>query len=112
MATRQGSPGTSSWRLACFDLDGTLVRGTTVSQHLAECLGQGKQMAELERRYAAGEISNSVVAEEQAQSYRGIPLDEVVAKLADIPCIADIDATLAILRDRGIESLLCTITWS
>lgn len=100
------------WRLACFDLDGTLVRGTTVSQHLADCLGQGEQMAELERRYAGGEISNSVVAEEQARSYRGIPLSDVVAKLADIPCIADIDATLAALRERSIESLLCTITWS
>lgn len=50
--------------LACFDLDGTLVRGTTVSQHLADRLGQSEQMAELERRYAAGEISNAVVAEE------------------------------------------------
>jgi phosphoserine phosphatase len=65
-------------RVICFDLDGTLVRGTSVSRHLAERFGQGEQMAELERRYAAGEISNSVVAEEQARSYRGVPLPQVV----------------------------------
>ena len=102
----------SRWRLACFDLDGTLVCGTSVSQHLADRFGRGEQMAELERRYAAGEISNAVVAEEQAISYRGIPLQDVVAKLSDIPCIEGIDATLAILRSRQIDSLLCTVTWS
>ncbi|HEX4863614.1 MAG TPA: hypothetical protein VFV02_06055, partial [Acidimicrobiales bacterium] len=72
-----GDTRSSRWRLACFDLDGTLVRGTTVSQHLADRLGQSGRMAELERRYASGEISNSVVAEEQARSYRGVPLAQV-----------------------------------
>ena len=69
-------------------------------------------MAELERRYAIGEISNFVVAEETARSYRGIPLPEVVAELSDIPCIEGIDPTLTALRERGIESLLGTVTWS
>jgi phosphoserine phosphatase len=105
-------PRSGRRRLACFDLDGTLVRGTSVSQHLADRFGRSGQMAELERRYAAGEISNSVVAEEQARNYRGRPLAEVVEKLDDIACIDGIDATLAALRERGIESLLGTVTWS
>jgi phosphoserine phosphatase len=100
------------WRLACFDLDGTLVRGTSVSQHLADRFGRTKQMAELECRYAAGEISNSVVAEEQALHYQGLPLSRVVAELDDIACIEGIDATLAALRERGVESILGTVTWS
>jgi phosphoserine phosphatase len=100
------------WRLACFDLDGTLVHGTSVSQHLADRFGQSEQMAELERRYSSGEISNSVVAEEQARNYRDIPLPQVVAKLSDIACIEGIDSTLAALREREIESLLGTVTWS
>jgi hypothetical protein len=37
------------WRLVCFDLDGTLVLGTTVSQHLADRLGHGALLADLER---------------------------------------------------------------
>jgi phosphoserine phosphatase len=105
-------PPPSRWRLACFDLDGTLVRGTTVSQHLADRFGQSEQMAELERRYATGKISNSVVAEEQARNYRGIPLPQVVEKLSDIVCIDGIDATLAVLREREIVSLLGTVTWT
>jgi phosphoserine phosphatase len=106
------APGSSRWRLACFDLDGTLVRGTTVSRHLADRFGQSEQMAELERRYATGEISNSVVAAEQARNYRGIPLSQVVGKLSDIVCIDGIDSTLTTLHERGIESLLGTVTWT
>src|SRR5262249_26133773 len=100
------------WRLACFDLDGTLVQGTSVSQFLADQLGQSEPMAELERLYAAGEISNSVVADEQASAYAGIPLEEIVTQLADIPCIQGIDETLKALGEEGIVSLLCTVTWS
>jgi phosphoserine phosphatase len=110
--SRQEVAARPKWRLACFDLDGTLVTGTTVSQHLADHFGQNEQMAELERRYAAGEISNSVVADLQARIYRCTPLPKLVAKLADIACIAGIDATLAALRERQIASLLCTVTWS
>jgi phosphoserine phosphatase len=106
------NPRSGRWRLACFDLDGTLVRGTSVSRHLADRFGQSEQMAELERLYATGEISNSVVAEEQARNYRGIPLAQVVGKLSDIACIDGIDSTLTTLRERGIESLLGTVTWS
>ena len=105
-------PESNDWRLACFDLDGTLVRGTTVSQHLADRFGQSELMAELERRYATGEISNSVVAEETARTYRDIPLPQVVAELSDISCIEGIDSTLATLRERGIKSLLGTVTAS
>lgn len=69
-------------------------------------------MAELERRYAAGEISNAIVAEEQARSYCGIRLTDIVAKLSTIPCIDGIDPVLLNLRERGIESILGTVTWS
>lgn len=106
-----GVSRSNRWRLACFDLDGTLVQGTTVSQHLADRFDQSEQMAELERRYANGEISNSVVAEETARCYRGIALPHVVLKLRDIACIEGIDSTLETLRERGVESLLGTVTW-
>jgi phosphoserine phosphatase len=104
--------GSARWRLACFDLDGTLVRGTSVSQFLADRRGESERMAELERLYTAGEISNSVVADEQAGAYAGVPLEEVVAQLADIPCIQGIDETLRALAEKQVVSLLCTVTWS
>jgi phosphoserine phosphatase len=98
--------------LACFDLDGTLVQATSISQHLADHFGQSAQMAELERRYAAGDITNAVVADEQAAMYGGMPLAQVVEALDDVPCIEGIDATVDTLRKQGLDSLLCTVTWS
>jgi hypothetical protein len=48
--------------VVAFDLDGTLLRGTTVSLLLAQWLGQAEEISELERAFQAHEISNSVVA--------------------------------------------------
>jgi phosphoserine phosphatase len=99
------------WRLVCFDLDGTLVRGTSVSQHLADRLGHGALLAELERRYAAQEITNATVADCQAKKFAGRGRREMMTHLESIPRIGGIEATLARLRSTGIDSLLCTVTW-
>lgn len=47
------------WELACFDLDGTLVRRTSISQFLADKLGHRDELVALEDKYAKGEISNT-----------------------------------------------------
>jgi len=69
-------------------------------------------MVELERQYASGAISNAVIAEQQASSYCGIPVEDIVSTLSEIPCIGEIDETILDLRERGIESILGTVTWS
>ena len=53
----------SVYPVVVFDLDGTLLRGTTVSLLLAQWLGREGEVSELERAFRAHEISNSVVAE-------------------------------------------------
>ena len=47
------------WKLASFDLDGTLVRHISTGQHIAACLGHGAAMAEIEGANAAGTITNA-----------------------------------------------------
>ena len=64
-----------------------------------------------ERRYAAGEISNTDVADLTAERYAGRGLDWVRAALAEVPCIRGIEETVSALAARGIPSLLCTVTW-
>ena len=71
----------NGWRLVCFDLDGTLVRGTSVSQHLADRLGHGALLADLERRYAAQEITNATVADSQAKQFAGRGRREMMTHL-------------------------------
>lgn len=106
------TPGAAPpWRVVCFDLDGTLVRGTTVSQHLADCFGHGDLMADLERRYATQEISNAEGADQQGLQLAGRHLGEITEALKSIPRIAGIEETLRQLRSKGLDVLLCTVTW-
>jgi len=100
------------WQLACFDLDGTLITGTTACQHLADTwLGHSTVMAELERRYAAFEISNLDVAIADGTYYAGRALADVERYLASVPRIAGISETLARLNAVSIPAILCTVGW-
>lgn len=102
---------TERWRLACFDLDGSLVHGTSTCQHLSRSLGHEHILKSLEEQYARGEISNAEVAEADAQYYAGLSLAQVEEKLADIPLIDGLAQTIEALRSRGIPSIICTVTW-
>ena len=104
------SPNTS-WRLACFDLDGTLIMGTSVCLHLAEKLGHLEPLEQLESRYARGVISNSLVADGLGPYYQGLTLEIIETHLFDVPVINGVPSALATLASKGIESLICTVSW-
>ncbi|MGE0725810.1 MAG: HAD family hydrolase [Alphaproteobacteria bacterium] len=97
-------------RLVAFDLDGTLLPGTTVSLILADRFDHRAEMDALEARYARGEIGNDVVASESARHFAGVPLAALAAALADAPFIAGIAATVAALRAAGIVPIVATVT--
>lgn len=105
----RGVPGPP--RLTVFDLDGTLIPKTTVCVHLAEWMGHLDVVHDLERRYAAHEISNTEVAAFDAPHYAGLSLHDVGRRLDSIPSIAGIADTVEALRGRGMEVLLATVTW-
>jgi phosphoserine phosphatase len=94
--------------VVCFDLDGTLTRGVTVSEHLGAWLGHTEEMRALERAYAAHEISNAVVAERSAGQYAGLAVSDVRAELERLPLIAGIAETVAAIR---VPVLLASVTW-
>jgi phosphoserine phosphatase len=103
---------TSAFPVVVFDLDGTLLRGTTVSLLLAEWLGQTTEIAELERAFHAHEIANSVVAETSARWLAGQRTADVWRVLAEGPWIDGMADTFQALRSAGASLLLGTITWS
>lgn len=98
-------------RVACFDLDGTLLRKTTVSLFLAAYLGRAAALEDLERRFRLGEISNAVIADTSAGWFTGMRRAEVWAQLEQAPWIAGIAGTVARLRADGFHVILGTITW-
>ena len=96
----------------CFDLDGTLLRGTSVSRLLGEHLGHAAEIDELERRFAAHEISNNVVADSSARHFRGLTKRAMWDLLSGGTWISGIGETIRTLRARNLRLLLTTVTWT
>lgn len=105
-------PMRSAYPVVVFDLDGTLLRGTTVSLLLAEWVGRAQEVADLERAFYAHEISNRVVAETQAAWFAGLTLQEIWPVLKAGPWISGMAETFNALSKRGVGVLVGTITWS
>lgn len=104
-------PEANFYPVVAFDLDGTLLRRTTVLRLLAEYLGQAEAIAELDRAFTAGEIPNRVIADESAAWFDGCTTRQLRAVLAAGSWIRGIDETLQTLAGAGVQVLLATITW-
>lgn len=95
-----------------FDVDGTLVPGTSSSVHLAGFLGHREELAEAEDAYAAGAVDNRQVSELDAAGWAGVHEDEVSGWLDGLPLVAGITETVAWCRRNGLVPVLATLAWS
>jgi phosphoserine phosphatase len=102
----------AAFPVVVFDLDGTLLHGTTVSLLLAEWLGQAAEITELERAFHAHEISNRVVADNSAGWLAGKSTAEPWRVLTNGHWIDGMAETFRALDAAGASLLLGTITWS
>jgi phosphoserine phosphatase len=110
-AAHPSAQGSTRPRLVCFDLDGTLVRGTSVSLHLAARLDRLRAVQQLEAAYQRSELTAAELADATAGWYRGLTRRDVWMTLAEIPTIGGIDQALEMLRQRRVRLLLATCTW-
>ncbi|MER6911314.1 HAD family phosphatase [Streptomyces sp. NPDC000594] len=94
-----------------FDLDGTLVRSTTVSLLLAKGLGHLPAVEELERGYDAHLLDNEEFTHREAALFAGTPAARAVAQLREVPWIGGVKETLAALTAGGCTLLLTTLAW-
>ncbi|WP_329008551.1 HAD family hydrolase [Streptomyces sp. NBC_01601] len=94
-----------------FDLDGTLLRGTTTSLVLAEAMGHRPAVEELERLYSAYEIDNHEFASREAALFTGATPGQIRDHLRGAPWIGGVKETLAALTDGGCTLLLATLAW-
>ena len=101
----------SRYPVVVFDLDGTLVRNTAVLAVLADAMGHGSAIAELEQRFRAGEISNRVIADTAAAWFTGMDPDELWQHLEQAPWIAGIEATLETLLEAGCDLSVTEAAW-
>jgi len=95
-----------------FDVDGTLVPGTSSSVFLAGFLGHRDELSAAEAAYAAGTMDNRQVSELDAVAWAGVPEQRVQGWLADLPLVPGIAETVAWCRRRGLVPVLATLAWS
>ena len=86
------------YKAVCFDLDGTLLPESSVSLWLAEQMGHGAMLTELETRFRAGEISNSVIADASAGWLAGSRVRDIWGMLAAARWIDGIQETVDALK--------------
>jgi phosphoserine phosphatase len=99
-------------KLVSFDLDGTLFPGTTTCLELGRLLDHFDLIQDLETRYARFEISNTDVAEQIAEAYRGQDVAAIEQAVLGIPLIGGFHETIRILKTHDIHVLVVTVTGS
>ena len=97
-------------RLAAFDLDGTLTRGPTVCQVLAEPLDQRARMDAIERLHDQQAIQ--AARHEMAGWYRGRTIQQLCACLDRVTLAAGVHEGFALLRRHRVQTAIVSITWS
>ncbi|WP_328452187.1 HAD family hydrolase [Amycolatopsis sp. NBC_00438] len=98
--------------LVCFDVDGTLVPGTSSSAWVAARLGGGDALIAAEIAYAEGRITNEEVATVDARGWAGHSEAEVRAHLETLPLVDGIAETVAWCRAHGLRPILTTLAWA
>jgi HAD superfamily phosphoserine phosphatase-like hydrolase len=95
--------------LVVFDLDGTLLRGLTTCQVLAEPLGQSEAMLRFEALSSETEIATA--RQEVASWYRGYALTQLHEMLKSARWAPGAREAIGMLRDSGCEIGIASITW-
>ena len=96
-------------RLAAFDLDGTLIRGPTICESLAEYLGKLPRMHEMEQMRDVAEIR---AARQEMLAWYGEPPEALCANLSHVSIAPGAAEAFESLALQGIHTAIVSITWS
>ncbi|MGW5723816.1 HAD family hydrolase [Amycolatopsis sp. NPDC003865] len=98
--------------LVCFDVDGTLVPGTTSCAWVAAALGHEAELVAAEAAYDAGLMTNQEASVIDARGWAGHTEAEIEARLETLPLVGGIAETVAWCHDRGLRPILTTLAWT
>jgi phosphoserine phosphatase len=96
--------------LFVFDMDGTLLPGTTASVALAATLGAGDQLHALEARFAAGELDTRGFAAEVHDLFAPLTPEQVTATFRAARLLERAADVFADIRARHERSLVITMS--
>lgn len=98
--------------LVCFDVDGTLVPGTSSCAWVAAVLGHEAELVAAEAAYGAGLMTNQEASVIDARGWAGHTEAEIGARLASLPLVEGIAETVAWCHEHGLRPILTTLAWT
>jgi phosphoserine phosphatase len=96
--------------LHVFDMDGTLLRGTTAPIELSRRLGRLEPLAELETGFAAQRITAAQFARQMRELWGELTAEIVAEVVGDAPWIDGIPEVCEDISRRGERSMLITMS--
>jgi phosphoserine phosphatase len=97
-------------RLHIFDMDGTLLRGSTASLEIARRLGCLPELRLLEAAFGSGTLDTWGFAAEACRLWHELTPELVAEVFAAAPWISGIADVLADIRRRGEQSVVVTMS--
>jgi phosphoserine phosphatase len=96
--------------LHVFDMDGTLLAGTTASVEIARALGQLPVLMELEQEFLTGGLTTYQFAVRAWEVYAGLTVESTAEIFRGCPWLSGIDEVTADIRARGERSAVVTMS--
>ncbi|CAM3862131.1 HAD family hydrolase [Xenorhabdus thuongxuanensis] len=96
--------------LHVFDMDGTLLRGTTASIEIARELGCLGELMELEHNFSTGQIDTHQFATQVHRLWGALTLSDVTRIVEKAPWISGLKEVLEDIRFRHEYSLVVTLS--
>lgn len=96
-------------RLHVFDMDGTLIPGTSASLELARHTGHHTELVALERRFSAGLVDAPTFARTSYALWSALTVDDVAQVWQAMPLLTGIAEVFADIRRRGEFALVVTL---
>ena len=92
------------YKLAIFDLDGTLTRERSIWEYIHRKLGKWYGFAEkYQQRFLAGEISYEQFCELDAQVWKGMKVEELTHIVETVPFYPGVDELISHLKKKGLK---------
>lgn len=98
----------SKFKLVCFDMDGTLIRGTSANIYFSKLLGVDDKILDLEYKFKNQLIGSNDFMKHASIFMNGLSVNYIKNNFSNLPLINDIQETILRLKDVGIMTAIIT----
>jgi phosphoserine phosphatase len=93
-----------SYKMAIFDLDGTLTRERSIWEYVHKKLGKWYGFAEnYQKQFVAGEISYDEFCERDAQVWKGMRIEELIEIAKTVPFHPGVDELIRFIKQKELK---------